>query len=153
VGLKEIGDMSDATSLLYSYSALFLSILAATVVPMSSEPPLIYLVATEQHVVLPVLVGTVGNVLGACTTYWISRRATQALAEKRKPARGHARATRMLRRYGQPALLLSWVPILGDALVAIAGATRMHFGAFCLWVSLGKGLRYLAIALATLNLL
>ena len=146
--------MSDATSLLYSYSALFgLSILAATVVPMSSEPPLIYLVATEQHVVLPVLVGTVGNVLGACTTYWISRRAAQALAEKRKPARGHARATRMLRRYGQPALLLSWVPILGDALVAIAGATKMHFGAFCLWVSLGKGLRYLAIALATLNLL
>ena len=54
MGIKEIGDMSDATSLLYSYSALFgLSILAATVVPMSSEPPLIYLVATEQHVVLP----------------------------------------------------------------------------------------------------
>jgi membrane protein YqaA with SNARE-associated domain len=146
--------MSDATSLLYSYSALFgLSFLAATVVPMSSEPPLIYLVITEQHIVLPVLVGTAGNVLGACTTYWISCRAAQALAEKRKPARGHARAAQMLRRYGQPALLLSWVPILGDALVAIAGATKMHFGAFCFWVSLGKGLRYLVIALATLNLL
>jgi membrane protein YqaA with SNARE-associated domain len=146
--------MSDATSLLYSYSALFgLSFLAATVIPMSSEPPLIYLVTTEQHVVLPVLIGTAGNVLGACTTYWISRRAAQALAEKRKPARGHARAAQMLRRYGQPALLLSWVPILGDALVAIAGATKMHFGAFCFWVSLGKGLRYLVIALATLNLL
>jgi membrane protein YqaA with SNARE-associated domain len=146
--------MSDATSLLYSYSALFgLSFLAATVIPMSSEPPLIYLVTTEQHVVLPVLIGTAGNVLGACTTYWISRRAAQALAEKRKPARGHARAAQMLRRYGQPALLLSWVPILGDALVAIAGATKMHFGAFCFWVSLGKGLRYLVIALATMNLL
>jgi membrane protein YqaA with SNARE-associated domain len=103
--------------------------------------------------VLPVLVGTVGNVLGACTTYWISRRAAQALVEQRKPARGHTRAARMLRRYGQPALLLSWVPILGDALVAIAGVTKMHFGAFCFWVSLGKGLRYLVIALATLNLL
>ena len=146
--------MSDAASLLYSYAALFaLSFLAATIIPMSSEPPLIYLVTTQQHVMLPVLVGTVGNVLGACTTYWISRRAAQALVEQRKPARGHTRAARMLRRYGQPALLLSWVPILGDALVAIAGATRMHFGAFCLWVSLGKGLRYLAIALATLNLL
>jgi membrane protein YqaA with SNARE-associated domain len=59
----------------------------------------------------------------------------------------------MLRRYGQPALLLSSVPILGDALVAIAGVTKMPFGAFCFWVALGKGLRYLAIALATLNLL
>ena len=149
-----MGDMSDATSLLYSYAALFaLSFLAATIIPMSSEPPLIYLVATEQHVVLPVLVGTVGNVLGACTTYWISRRAAQALVEQRKPARGYTRAARMLRRYGQPALLLSWIPILGDALVAIAGVTKMHFGAFCFWVSLGKGLRYLVIALATLNLL
>ena len=141
-------------SLLYSYAALFAwSFLAATVIPMSSEPPLIYLVKTEQLVVLPVLVGTVGNVLGACTTYWISRRAAQALLKPRKPARGQARAARMLRRYGQPVLLLSWVPILGDALVAIAGATKMHFGAFCLWVTLGKGLRYLLIALATLNLL
>ncbi len=146
--------MSDTASLLYSYAALFtLSFLAATVIPMSSEPPLIYLVTTEQHIVLPVLIGTVGNVLGACTTYWISRRAAQAVAEQRKPARGHARAVRMLRRYGQPALLLSSVPILGDALVAIAGVTKMHFGAFCFWVALGKGLRYLVIALATLNLL
>ncbi len=146
--------MSDTASLLYSYAALFtLSFLAATVIPMSSEPPLIYLVTTEQHIVLPVLIGTVGNVLGACTTYWISRRAAQAVAEQRKPARGHARAARMLRRYGQPALLLSSVPLLGDALVAIAGVTKMHFGAFCFWVALGKGLRYLVIALATLNLL
>src|SRR3712207_1635604 len=125
--------MSDTASLLYSYAALFtLSFLAATVIPMSSEPPLIYLVTTEEHIVLPVLIGTVGNVLGACTTYWISRRAAQAVAEQRKPARGHARAARMLRRYGQPALLLSSVPLLGDALVAIAGVTKMHFGAFCL---------------------
>jgi len=146
--------MSDTASLLYSYAALFtLSFLAATVIPMSSEPPLIYLVTTEEHIVLPVLIGTVGNVLGACTTYWISRRAAQAVAEQHKPARGHARAARMLRRYGQPALLLSSVPLLGDALVAIAGVTKMHFGAFCFWVALGKGLRYLVIALATLNLL
>ena len=68
--------MSDATSLLYSYSALFgLSFLAATVIPMSSEPPLIYLVTTEQHVVLPVLIVTAGKVLGAWKSYLISLRA------------------------------------------------------------------------------
>jgi membrane protein YqaA with SNARE-associated domain len=49
-------------------------------------------------------------------------------------------------------LLLSWVPILGDALVVLAGTTKLQFSHFCLWVSIGKGLRYLAIALATLNL-
>jgi membrane protein YqaA with SNARE-associated domain len=48
-------------------------------------------------------------------------------------------------------LLLSWVPILGDALVALAGATSICFSHFCFWVTLSKGLRYLAIALTTLN--
>jgi membrane protein YqaA with SNARE-associated domain len=141
-------------SLAYSYGTLFFwSFLAATVVPMSSEPPLIYLVTVERAIVLPVLVGTLGNVLGACTTYWISRQATGALAKRKKPARGQKQAARILQRYGQPALLLSWVPILGDALVALAGAAKMRFGIFCFWVTLGKGLRYLVIALATLNFL
>src|SRR5215210_8099477 len=118
---------------------------------MSSEPPLIYLVTVQQAIVLPVLVGTLGNVLGACTTYWISRQATGALAKRKKPKRGHKHATRILQRYGQPALLLSWVPILGDTLVALAGAAKMRFTHFCFWVTLGKGLRYLVIPLATLN--
>ncbi len=141
-------------SLLYSYGALFFwSFLAATVIPMSSEPPLIYLVYTEQAIVLPVLVGTLGNVLGACTTYWISRQATVAFTKRRKPTRSQKHAARILQRYGQPALLLSWVPVLGDALVALAGATGIRFWVFCFWVTLGKGVRYLVIALAALNLL
>jgi membrane protein YqaA with SNARE-associated domain len=140
--------------LLAAYATLFfLSFVAATVVPMSSEPPLIFLVTTERAIVLPVLVGTLGNVLGACTTYWIARGATHEVAKRRKPTRGQARATALLRRYGQPALALSWVPVLGDALVALAGATRIHFGAFCFWVFVGRGLRYLVIALATLGFL
>ncbi|CAA9445050.1 MAG: hypothetical protein AVDCRST_MAG14-316 [uncultured Rubrobacteraceae bacterium] len=138
-------------SLIYSYGALFFwSFLAATVVPLSSEPPLVFLVRNEGLVVVPVLVGTLGNAIGACTTYWISRRAAQALTEPRKAPKG--RAARLFNRYGQPALLLSWVPILGDGLVVLAGATRLRFRDFCFWMTLGKGLRYLVIALVTLNL-
>ena len=141
-------------SLVYSYGALFFwSFLAATVVPLSSEPPLIFIVRNEAAVLLPVLVGTVGNVLGACTTYWILRRATGALVSAREAPEGRSKAARLFKRYGQPVLLLSWVPILGDGLVALAGTTKLHFAHFCFWVTLGKGLRYLAIALATLNFL
>ncbi len=137
-------------SLVYSYGALFFwSFLAATVVPLSSEPPLAFLVRSEGLVVVPVLVGTLGNALGACTTYWISRRAAQALTEPRKAPKG--RAARLFNRYAQPPLLLSWVPVLGDGLVVLAGATRLRFWGFCFWMTLGKGLRYLVIALATLN--
>ncbi len=139
-------------SLLYSYGALFFwSFLAATVLPLSSEPPLVFLVRNEELVTIPVLVGTLGNAIGACTTYWISRRTAQALTEPRKAPK--SRAARLFNRYGQPALLLSWVPVLGDGLVVLAGATRLRFWGFCFWMTLGKGLRYLVVALATLNFL
>lgn len=139
--------------MLYSYGALFLwSFLAATVVPLSSEPPLIFLVRSEELMVVPVLVGTLGNAIGACTTYWISRRAAQALIKKPRQS-SKSRTARLYRRYGQPALLLSWVPILGDGLVVLAGATRLRFWGFCFWMTLGKGLRYFALACATLYFL
>ena len=140
------------------YLGLFLlSFLAATVLPLSSEVALAALVRTEQQVAAPILVATLGNYLGACTTYWLGRRAALALAGRSQPHappdRTAARLSRaLLRRYGQPALLLSWVPLIGDGLVALAGALELSFGAFSFWVVLGKGLRYLAVAWAVQTL-
>ena len=139
--------------LINSYGALFFwSFLAATVLPLSSEAPLVFLVGSEGVVALPVLVGTVGNALGACTTYWVARRATRTLVQPREVSKGQRRAASLFKRYGQPVLLFSWVPILGDGLVVLAGSTKLRFSRFCFWMSLGKGLRYLAIAVATFNL-
>lgn len=139
-------------AVLASYATLFaLSIAGATAVPMSSEPPLIYLVRTDEGIALPVLVATLGNVLGACTTYVIGRGASRVFTKNRKPMRGQESAARMLKRYGQPVLLLSWVPFVGHALVALAGVTGIRFWSFCFWVGLGKGLRFLVIALAAVN--
>lgn len=45
------------------------------------------------------------------------------------------RASALARRYGAPALLLSWVPLLGDG---IGGAARMHFLALSLCTIAGK---------------
>jgi membrane protein YqaA with SNARE-associated domain len=57
------------------------------------------------------------------------------------------RASLLVRRYGAPALLLSWVPLLGDAIVAAAGAARMRFLPFSLWTLAGKAARYTVLAL------
>jgi len=43
-------------------------------------------------------------------------------------------------------MIFSWVPILGDALVAAAGAAEMPFAGFSIWVVVGKAMRYAAIA-------
>ena len=137
------------SAMLFALAGLFMwSFLAATILPLGSEAPLAVYVRSYGQVAVPVLVATAGNYLGACTTYWIGRRAAQALGKGAEAAEGDTRSARLLRRFGPPALLLSWVPILGDALVALAGAVRMPFGAFSFWAVLGKGLRYAAVAWA-----
>jgi membrane protein YqaA with SNARE-associated domain len=135
------------------YAGLFAwSFLSATALPLGSEAALAAVVGARGEFVVPLLVATAGNVLGSCTTYWLGRDTSRILAQRREPARKGARAARLLRRHGAPALLLSPVPVIGDVLVALAGATRVPFGAFLFWVALGKGARYAAVALAALNL-
>jgi membrane protein YqaA with SNARE-associated domain len=45
-------------------------------------------------------------------------------------------------------MLLSWVPLIGDALVVLAGAAGMPFWRFGAWTAVGKCARYVAVALA-----
>ena len=53
-----------------AYATLFgWSFLAATIVPLGSEPALVALIARGYSVPTVVAVATVGNYLGACTTY------------------------------------------------------------------------------------
>jgi membrane protein YqaA with SNARE-associated domain len=137
------------SNMLSALAGLFIwSFLAATLLPVSSEAPLAVYVRTYQQLAIPVLVATAGNYLGSCTTYLIARRAAKALGKGNETPENETRSARLLRRLGQPALLLSWVPVIGDALVALAGAMRMPFGAFSFWVVIGKGLRYVVVAWA-----
>ena len=131
---------------LAAYGALFLwSFLAATLLPLGSEPALVQLVRQYDRFLLPVLVATTGNYLGAVTTYLIGRGVAR-VAEPKTDSRAELRAKGVMTRWGQPALLLSWVPFVGDAIVALAGAMRVPFAWFSLWVVLGKAARYAVVA-------
>ncbi len=127
------------------YLTLFAwSFLAATILPVGSEPAVVLLVHRGYSLAAIVAVATAGNYAGACTTYWIALQARRRLTAD-VGARGQ-RAARLIARYGQPALLLSWVPLLGDAIVAAAGAAQMSFLSFSIWVFVGKLLRYIVLA-------
>src|SRR5688572_27176702 len=105
---------------MWPYVTLFgWSFAAATILPLGSEPAVVYLVAKGFAVWSVVFVATLGNYLGACTTYAIGRGVRRGL-EAGGTSTG-ARASRLMAKYGAPALLLSWVPLLGDAIVAAAG--------------------------------
>ncbi len=130
----------------------FLSLLAATLVPLGSEWLLVALIVkggsspTEL-----VLVATLGNVLGACITYGIGVWGSGFFMEKllRIDPKQTARAMKMYQRYGAVSLLFAWLPIIGDPLCLAAGILRLQPLLFLLLVSLGKLARYVFIAMAT----
>jgi membrane protein YqaA with SNARE-associated domain len=61
-------------------------------------------------------------------------------------ARTSARALEYARRFGAPALLAAWVPVLGDPLCVAAGWLRLPWPAVTIFMALGKLGRYLVIA-------
>ena len=139
--------MIPAISPLTAYATLFgWSFLAATVLPLGSEPVLFALARSGYGWLPLVAVATAGNYLGACTTYYLGRQAARALARRVGPSAREHRAAQYVQQYGQPIMIFSWVPIVGDALVAAAGAAEMPFVGFSIWVGLGKAMRYAAIA-------
>ena len=130
---------------MWAYLTLFAwSFAAATILPLGSEPAVVYLVARGFSLSGIVLVATLGNFLGACTTYAIGRGLARRWQGKRpQPSE---RARRLFATYGAPALLASWVPLLGDAIVAAAGIAGTPFGRFAFWTAIGKLGRYVAVA-------
>jgi membrane protein YqaA with SNARE-associated domain len=130
-----------------AYATLFgWSFLAATILPLGSEPALFAMVVRGHSVSTVVGVATAGNYLGACTTYWVGRAAASAMETRHGAGARARRAEALVNKWGQPVLILSWVPVIGDALVAAAGVARMPLGPFSFWVILGKTLRYVAVA-------
>lgn len=124
------------------YMGLFAaSFLAATLLPGGSEVVLgAVLYQAPNHFWTAVSVATVGNTLGALTSYLIGR-----FLPKTKR---HINAIEWLRRWGYFALLLSWLPIVGDALCVAAGWLRMNPWWATLSIAVGKFGRYLVVAYA-----
>jgi membrane protein YqaA with SNARE-associated domain len=130
------------------WALLVSSFLAATVLPLASEVPLAVVVRRHGDFFVPVAIATLGNFAGACTTYALARAAAAKLAPRFE---NRPRALVLFERYGAPSLLLSWVPIIGDALVALAGASRVPVAAFSAWTVIGKTARYAAVAWIALH--
>ena len=134
--------------------ALFvLSFLAATVLPLGSEWLLVLLILGGHHMPAAVAVATLGNYLGACTTYLIGILGSDFFIRKilRLGESESLRATALFRRYGAWSLLLSWLPIVGDPLCLLAGTLRTPFPLFSLLVLLGKAGRYTVVAVLSLQ--
>ncbi|SUG31868.1 membrane protein [Salmonella enterica subsp. arizonae] len=136
--------VSDGLSLLSLFASSFLS---ATLLPGNSEVVLVaMMVSGVSHPWILVLTATMGNSLGGVTNVILGR-----FFPLRKTSRWQEKAAGWLKRYGAATLLLSWMPIIGDLLCLLAGWMRIPWGRTIFFLCLGKALRYVALAAATIQ--
>jgi membrane protein YqaA with SNARE-associated domain len=134
--------------------ALFLlSFLASTLIPLGSEWLLVVLLLNGSAPAAAVTTATVGNWLGACTTWAIGVWGGPFIIRRilRISPPDEERAERFYNRYGSWSLLLSWLPVIGDPLCLVGGLLRVGFLRFSLLVFTGKLARYAAVAWFTLR--
>lgn len=126
--------------------ALFIvAFVSATLLPLGSEPALYAWL--RQHPDLfwaAILVATAGNTLGGVVDYALGY-AARAAAREHHLARSHSRVWRWLERFGPKAMILSWLPVVGDPLCAIGGWLRLAFWPSLGFMLLGKFLRYVTL--------
>jgi membrane protein YqaA with SNARE-associated domain len=121
------------------FAGLFIaSFAAATLLPGGSEFVLIAVVHKHPDALWQAVgVATAGNTLGAMTSYAIGRLI---------PNRVQHRSIIYLHRYGYWALLLSWLPLVGDALAVAAGWLRFNPWLALALFAIGKFARYALVA-------
>lgn len=131
-----------------SYGSMFASsFLSATLLPGSSEALLVgLLLAGKVSVGALVFTAALGNTLGGLTNIVIGR-----LLLQKNQGRWHDTATAWLHRLGPAALLFSWLPVIGDLLCVVAGWLRFAWLPVVIFLAIGKTLRYVVLATATLQ--
>jgi len=126
------------------------SLISSTLFPGGSEALLLLkLQAEPQHLYALVIIATLGNVLGSVITYLMGRLGIQLghrwfrISDKKLQ-----RASLHFERFGAPALLFAWLPIVGDPLCLLAGSLKYTWFKFLCLITLGKLARYSLLAWA-----
>lgn len=126
--------------------------ISATLLPLGSEPAVFGLVKLNPALFWPAIgVATISNTLGGMLNWWIGLGAHHVV-DRWRPSATHLRALDWLRRLGPRACFLSFLPVVGDPLCAVAGWLRLPLGACTAWMAAGKFVRYLAMTTALLHL-
>jgi membrane protein YqaA with SNARE-associated domain len=135
----------------FGLSTVFaVSFISATLLPMGSEPAVFGLIKLNPDLFwAAIAVATVGNTLGGMVSWWMgwgSRKVTQRWGNSAH----HLRALAWLEKLGPKACLLSWLPVVGDPLCAVAGWLQLPLWPCTVYMAIGKFGRYLFMTTALL---
>lgn len=133
--------MTETASL---YSLFASSFLAATLLPGGSEVVLFAVLRIHPDTLWAALgIATLGNTLGGMVSFgmgWLL------------PVTRKLKHLDKLHRYGTPALLFAWMPLIGDALCVAAGWLKLNPWQAALFMAAGKFSRYWIISVASAHL-
>lgn len=140
----------------WGYFGMFLSaLLAATILPFSSDVVLMGLVAAGCSPVAIVLTATIGNWAGGLISYWMGWLGKTEWLEKyfRVKPESIAKQKARVDRWGPLLAITSWVPFIGDIFAIVLGFYKAKFWPTAWWLLLGKFLRYVVEALLIYSIL
>ena len=129
-------------------SLFFISFLAATILPFSSELTLAGLISTSNYDnLLLLVVASFGNVLGSVFNWSLGFYSRNLSTKKWFPFKETQieRSSKWFSKFGKWSLLFAWLPIVGDPLTFVAGLLRVRFFDFIILVAIGKVSRYLIV--------
>ena len=140
----------------WGYWGMFISaFLAGTVLPFSSEAVLLACIGLGLDPVLSTLSITAGNALGGLTCYWIGHLGKMEWIEKYLGVKKKQmdKAERFIRGKGSWIAFLSFLPVIGDAILVVLGLMRANAIIVAISMTLGKLARYAILVATTLKLI
>ena len=122
-------------------------------IPLGSEWLLVTMLLQQYNPAVTIIIATLGNFLGAFSSYLIGIYGSDYLATKvLRMGNPHIkRAERFFATYGSWSLLFTWVPVIGDPLCLVGGVLKIPPTRFSLLVVTGKAARYCAVSWLTLQ--
>jgi membrane protein YqaA with SNARE-associated domain len=137
----------------FGLSTVFVvSFISATLLPLGSEPAVFGLIKLNPDLFWPtILVATAGNTLGGAVDWWMGYGAHK-IKDKYKNSTAHIQALDWLERIGPKACLLSFLPVVGDPLCAVAGWLKLPFWPCLVYMAIGKFIRYVVVTTLLLGL-
>ena len=143
--ILDIGKMLEQLGLF----GLFLGCaLSATIIPFSSEALLTGALLLNDRLWLVVFVAAAGNTLGGMVSFllgwlckwdWLEK---YLKVNRQKLDRMHSAVS----RYGYPAALFAWLPVVGDLIAIAMGLLRLRPLPTAVLMFIGKLARYIVVA-------
>tara|TARA_B100001175_G_scaffold95323_4_gene80694 strand:- start:5421 stop:5870 length:450 start_codon:yes stop_codon:yes gene_type:complete len=134
------------------FLGLFLaSFLGATVIPLSSEIVLSYLIVKGFDINLSIIIASIGNWLGGLSSYFLGSLGKWEFIEKyfRIKKEKIIRFKVKIDRWGSTYAFLCCLPIIGDPIAVSLGFFKINFMRVSLWMFIGKLAKYIVWAIIT----